>query len=250
MNYLPQIISVHLDPAKRAFGSIIGQEWVLHYMVAGTCMFQIEECHYEVTQGDMLLIPPNMPRMFSVHFVLPEAWVRKGYPHALTLPPEPRKKVEHLYRKAKQELRSKNAYRQTVANGLLTGLIGIYLENTNLARKGNVPAVPVSGNNIEKAISFIHQNYRKSDLSLKEISVSARLTVNYFCRIFKTITGDSAMHYLNCVRIRKSEELLLNSELNCSEIAQEVGYSGIHTFSRLFKRIKGVPPTEFKRIHV
>ena len=68
----------------------------------------------------------------------------------------------------------------------------------------------------------------------------------YFCKMFKKITGLNFTDYLSRVRIEKSKDLLLNPNLRVSEIAFEVGFQSLTHFNRVFKRILGQSPTDYR----
>ena len=51
--------------------------------------------------------------------------------------------------------------------------------------------------------------------------------------------------YINQRKIAKAKELMLYSEMNVSEIAESLGFQSIHYFSRLFKKVAGIAPTEY-----
>ncbi len=52
--------------------------------------------------------------------------------------------------------------------------------------------------------------------------------------------------YINCVRIRIGEGLLKNHDLNITEIAYHLGYESLDHFTRIFKKIHGVTPREYR----
>jgi len=132
--------------------------------------------------------------------------------------------------------------------GYLAVMIGIYLRNISGHQTEETPASS-AWKSITKAIQFIHQSYEQQALSLGEVSSASGLSRNYLCRAFKQNIGCSPMHYLNQYRIQKAAEKLITSQLNCSQIAEAVGYSNIHLFSRTFKAIRGIAPTVFQKLH-
>ena len=64
--------------------------------------------------------------------------------------------------------------------------------------------------------------------------------------MFKKITRINFTDYLSRVRIEKSKNLLLNPNLRISEIAFEIGFQSLTHFNRVFKRITGQSPTEYR----
>jgi AraC-like DNA-binding protein len=69
----------------------------------------------------------------------------------------------------------------------------------------------------------------------------------YFCHIFKSITGKRPVDYMNYLCINKAVTLLSESNLNISEIAMAVGIDDSNYFSRLFKKYQKTSPTAMRR---
>jgi AraC-like DNA-binding protein/ligand-binding sensor protein len=98
---------------------------------------------------------------------------------------------------------------------------------------------------ITKAKAFIQQHHAE-DLSLGEVAKAMNTSVFYFCKMFKKATGINFTDYLSRVRIEKAKNLLLNPNLRISEIAFEVGFQSLTHFNRVFKKILGQSPTEYR----
>ena len=62
-------------------------------------------------------------------------------------------------------------------------------------------------------------------------------------------TGKNFSDYLKEIRIENAKNMLLNTEQQVEDISFAVGYSDIKYFSRLFKKLTGVTPTEFRRLY-
>jgi AraC-like DNA-binding protein/ligand-binding sensor protein len=98
---------------------------------------------------------------------------------------------------------------------------------------------------ISKAKEFIHE-HQTENLRLSHVAKSVNTSTFYFCKMFKKVTGINFTDYLSRVRIEKSKNLLLNPNLRVSEIAFEVGFQSLTHFNRVFKRILGQSPTEYR----
>lgn len=98
---------------------------------------------------------------------------------------------------------------------------------------------------ITKAKAFIEQNHSE-DLSLGAVAKAVNTSTFYFCKMFKKATGINFTEYVSRVRIEKSKNLLLNPNLRVSEIAYEVGFQSLTHFNRVFKKIVGQSPTEYR----
>ena len=98
---------------------------------------------------------------------------------------------------------------------------------------------------IKKARDYI-QEHQGEKLSLGQVARAVNMSTFYFCKTFKKITGINFTDYLSRVRIEKSKNLLLNPNLRVSEIAFEVGFQSLTHFNRVFKKILGQSPTDYR----
>ncbi|MBI2929265.1 MAG: PocR ligand-binding domain-containing protein [Verrucomicrobia bacterium] len=98
---------------------------------------------------------------------------------------------------------------------------------------------------ISKAKEFIRQ-HQGEDLTLGQVAKAVNTSTFYFCKMFKKITGLNFTDYVARVRIEKAKNLLLNPNLRISEIAYEVGFQSLTHFNRVFKKIVGQAPTQYR----
>lgn len=98
---------------------------------------------------------------------------------------------------------------------------------------------------IARAKEFI-QEYQTENLRLSHVARAVNTSTFYFCKMFKKVTGINFTDYLSRVRIEKSKNLLLNPNLRVSEIAFEVGFQSLTHFNRVFKKILGQSPSEYR----
>jgi len=98
---------------------------------------------------------------------------------------------------------------------------------------------------ITRAKEYIRQN-QTEELSLGLVARAVNTSTFYFCKLFKKATGLNFTDYVSRVRIEKARNLLLNPNLRISEIAYEVGFQSLTHFNRVFKRISGESPTEYR----
>jgi YesN/AraC family two-component response regulator len=98
---------------------------------------------------------------------------------------------------------------------------------------------------ITRAKAFI-DSHQAEDLCLGEVARAVNTSTFYFCKMFKKATGLHFTEYLSRVRIEKARNLLLNPNLRVSEIAYEVGFQSLTHFNRVFKKLIGNSPTEYR----
>jgi AraC-like DNA-binding protein/ligand-binding sensor protein len=99
---------------------------------------------------------------------------------------------------------------------------------------------------IAKARHYI-ETHKTEPISLGQVAKAVNMSTFYFCKMFKRFTGMNFTEYLSRVRLEKAKNLLLNRNLNVSEIAYEVGFQSLTHFNRVFKKFVGQSPTEFRR---
>jgi AraC-like DNA-binding protein len=98
---------------------------------------------------------------------------------------------------------------------------------------------------ITRAKQFITE-HQTEELSLEQVARSVNTSKFYFCKMFKKATDINFTDYLSRLRTERAKNLLLNPNLRVSEIAYEVGFQSLTHFNRVFKRILGRSPTDYR----
>jgi AraC-like DNA-binding protein len=105
-------------------------------------------------------------------------------------------------------------------------------------------AIPLKG--LELAFQHIHSRF-KSPLTLGQIAEKAGMSVSSFVRSFKKKTGLTFVDYVNSLRLSHAGLLLKEGRLSLLEIALSCGFNSQSHFNRVFKKIYGVTPGEYRR---
>jgi two-component system response regulator YesN len=100
---------------------------------------------------------------------------------------------------------------------------------------------------IRKIYAIIDVEYRKEDLCLDHIADILNMSPVYLGRLIKKHTSKSVTDYINEVRIEKSAEMLEGSEMLISEISSVTGFASTSYFGRVFKKIHGITPNEYRQ---
>jgi len=98
---------------------------------------------------------------------------------------------------------------------------------------------------IVRAKEYIAE-HQSEKLKLGQIAKAVNMSAFYFCKTFKKVVGINFTDYLSRVRIERAKNLLLNPNLRISEIAFEVGFQSLTHFNRVFKKIAGQSPTDYR----
>lgn len=100
---------------------------------------------------------------------------------------------------------------------------------------------------LNEAIRFIHENYHKP-LDLAMVSNHVSLNYTYFSNLFKKNIGKGFAEYLRDVRLDKARRLLAETEYKIVEVTAMVGYESYKTFTRAFREVMGMQPTEYRQM--
>lgn len=100
----------------------------------------------------------------------------------------------------------------------------------------------------KKAIEFINKNYGKA-ISLTEAAEYAGVSVQYLSTVFKEDCGMVFTDYLNNVRVNRAKNLILNSSDKLKDIIPAVGFNNYNYFFKVFKKITGITPDEYKKVN-
>ena len=98
---------------------------------------------------------------------------------------------------------------------------------------------------IHQSVHYINAHYNEK-ITLEAMARRAYLSPSYFSRIFKEETGEPFSNFLNRVRIERSKELLRHKNLRLIDIAQLVGFADQSYYSKVFKRIEGISPLQYR----
>jgi len=112
-------------------------------------------------------------------------------------------------------------------------------EAVRLFREQSCPDV------IYRCDEIIRQQFHR-DISLGELAQTVGVSVTYLSKLFNRKYGMNYREYLNEIRIEQAKALLEVPHMKVMEIARRVGYSNANYFTRIFKRLTGLSPQEYR----
>jgi two-component system response regulator YesN len=100
---------------------------------------------------------------------------------------------------------------------------------------------------IEKAMSYIRDHFT-NDITLQEVADHVHMSKNYFSLLYKKYTNQNFIEYIMQLRIQRAKELLGNRSIKIYKVAEKAGFNDVKYFSKLFKKLTGSSPIEFREI--
>lgn len=100
-------------------------------------------------------------------------------------------------------------------------------------------------NPVKEAIEYIKHHYEQS-LSVEHLANHVCLSRYYFSRLFKSATGCTVREYIQIIRCRRAEALLMTNNCTVSEVSDKCGFSDVSYFTKTFKKHLGYLPSRLK----
>lgn len=281
-NISPFVRQVKIRKDHSLSGEWLDYDNVFTYIEEGEADFILNGVTYRLKEGDVIIMPPTLVHIINsdnnspfvqyiFHFDFffdkereklvsnitdptniqikeTEMYFAVNY-FVARLNQSERHRIRSLFLSMFKEFIEKKMGYEIFLKAIAIEILGIYMRSeTNCTIKSYKNAK--SWMSIEKAIKYIHENYFDSELDNIKISEAAELSPNYLSNIFREQMGFRVHEYINHVRIEKAKKLILENKKNFSEIAVVLGFSSIHTFSKIFKKTTGVNPSEFIKINI
>jgi len=253
------------------------EELQITYILKGRGTIMIGNVVQSFSQDDVFILKPNEPHMFdkygaekvieedtihAVHlfvnlermtklFALAEFADLNTYFRDLDVSKRLESSVAHLLRDNFLNLLYKVGIPKftefiTLLHGLMQSRnesISLYsgIRNLNYSDK--------DGERISSVFKYTLDNF-EHDISISEVASLVYMTPTSFCKFFKKHTMKTYIGFLNEVRIEKACQLLINRKTeSISETAFRVGFNNIVHFNRVFKRVMGLSPHNYTRLH-
>lgn len=135
-------------------------------------------------------------------------------------------------------------YGESLGVALACYLVRRYSVRAARAReyKGGVPTI-----RLNRVLDYMRQNYAR-ETRLSELAEIAGMSPHYFCELFKKSTGLSPHQYSIRCRIDQAKIYLRNHQFTIGQIAKATGFADQSHFTKVFRRIVGVTPMQFRRM--
>lgn len=232
-------------------------DYQLLYINSGKLHLYEEGEEKVITKGNMLLFRPGISQIYSMHSEeKPETfWVHftgRDVDALLDYYGMPKDKLVFftgtspdypwLFRQMIQELQLCRVNYDDLLN---INLQHVFLMISRFLKEGTGLDSDTL-NEVERATHYFNENYNKS-ISIKDYAAERHMSDCWFNRIFKKITKVTPMQYIISLRITSAINLLESTNQSIKQIASTVGYDDQYYFSKLFKKITGYSPSEYRK---
>ncbi len=239
MDLNPVIFGFQDCASGHYYGPTVRTYWLIHFVVTGKGIFEINGVTYPVSKGMMFVIPPYVQTFYQSDKDEPWNYIWIGFTASddlpMGLPP-----VIDCPQAGSVFQSMKNC--ATYENGRSAFLSGKLWELfACLKEMEKIQADPVA-----QALFMIRAEYM-SELSVQELARRLNLNRSYFSAIFKSKTGVSPGKYLLNFRMEQAAQLLKKHGCSVTVTANSVGYSDVFTFSKMFKRVYGCSPNTYTK---
>ncbi|MEQ6121270.1 AraC family transcriptional regulator [Reichenbachiella sp. MALMAid0571] len=126
--------------------------------------------------------------------------------------------------------------------GILLSLFSRFITDKNIIPNND----SLTTKKITESVQFIHENLQQT-LTVDLLASKSHLNVDYYSRAFKKLFGIRPISYIQIKRIERAQLLLTSTTETIPDIANKTGISNLSYFTRLFKKITGKNPGEFRR---
>ncbi len=135
-----------------------------------------------------------------------------------------------------------------IIKGLCYALMGYLTQNftTHLMNEQDASLHILKLRRAQMLFDYIAEHYSEP-ITSGQLASLCHVNESYFCRYFKKTFGRSPLTYLNEYRVEQASRLLRNTRKSITEIALETGFEDINYFSRTFKKLRNISPTEFRQ---
>lgn len=226
-------------------------DWQIQLVTEGVIDLYDGDTHYSLKPGDCFIIPPNVPNDYIyrtenrkrqsagyyVHFsgtAAKEVMCRIGVDSIAVLRGVS-DDITRLYESMFYTFRS----------GDELAALGYLLRIISALSVGNRSVLSETDKAVRSAADYINKHYTE-EIDYEALAANCNLSRSRFTHIFSDVFGAPPTQYQQNMRLEQAIELLQFSKLSVSEIAHRCGFRDPLYFSRVFRKVKGVSPTEYR----
>lgn len=239
-------------------------QYHLHFIIDGKGTFQVNGKTWHLSRRQLFLCPPDTPLCYSsdsedpwhyawVSFYGPKAslWLNQAGFDSENPVRDSYIPVEQFTILIQQLL---NTWKPATGNDLrrlscLFHLMSLLI-SSNTAENA-FPAGSKADTNatlFAQALEFISDNY-DCNIHVQDISNYLGISRSRLCSLFQSHQGQTPQNYLLLFRMQKAQELLTSTNFGIQDISHQIGYPDSQTFSKAFRRVYHISPSEYQKLH-
>ncbi|MEN2401386.1 AraC family transcriptional regulator [Flavobacterium sp. MC2016-06] len=154
--------------------------------------------------------------------------------------------IEILVDSIIKEQHNQQIYHQKITEQIVNAIITIVARNIALKLPKNIKES--TGEMVLEILHYIQENiFISKELKSKKISDHFGISLNYLSSYFKKQTGETLQEYISNYKLRLIEARLLNTDMRINEIADELNFSDESHLNKVFRKHKGINPSEFRK---
>jgi len=154
--------------------------------------------------------------------------------------------IEILVDSIIKEQHNQQIYHQKITEQIVNAIITILARNIALKLPKNIKES--TGEMVLEILHYIQENiFISKELKSKKISDHFGISLNYLSSYFKKQTGETLQEYISNYKLRLIEARLLNTDMRINEIADELNFSDESHLNKVFRKHKGINPSEFRK---
>ncbi len=266
---------IRIDKMKRSSSFSMPKDHVhdyyeLYIVLSGQCRFFVETNIFSVSAGNGVIIAPGTLHhttahsgasyeRFIIYFnqedILSDVWneATASMPdffesRKITIPGYHHKELADLMQKIHIEAKSAGDSHSLLLSCYIHEFILLLLRYQDVTSVQNEISDPTAAA-ISQAAEYISSNLI-NDITLEDAARVANLSSTYFSKKFKELTGVGFKEYVNHQRIRQASSLLLQTDHSITEISEECGFHNSNYFGDLFRQMRGVSPSVYRKMKI
>lgn len=228
-------------------------QYILIYCTEGKGIIEVEDQIYRLEKSDAFCIPRNVRHKYYADEKEPWSilWVHFKGDNTNYFPLEERKIVHINSRHSDNRMMvlfnllfrvlERN---YTIGNFIyISQVLSLILSEIYFREK--VDESSVQDRHVTMVIRYMYQHLCEN-LTLEEISEEVQLSKSYLNAVFKAQTGKSPVEFFIHLKMQEACKLLKSTDYYIYEVSSELGYTDQYYFSRIFKKVVGVSPKDYK----
>jgi len=246
----------------------------LIYVVDGTGIQIINHNKFQYRKGNLFLVTPQDVHSFEISTVTKFFFLRfnEYYVKANSQNPQSETvlRMEYILQNASHrpgcilkntidkpliasliesiinEQNNQQIYHQKIIEQIVNAIITVVARNIALKLPKNIKET--TGEMVLEILHYIQENiYDPKQLKANVISEQFNISLHYLGKYFKKQTGETLQEYISNYKLRLIEARLLNSDMRINEIADELHFSDESHLNKVFRKHKGINPSEFRK---